>query len=96
MYFSAVSVNPVSIIFTTILVMLWIFSVFTEIICVIFDIEKERFIEAIHKDLDIFIKPITAVGKAVSSAKEGVVGAVSKIKGAFSKKEDTLSEKQIR
>ena len=68
MYVSTVAVNPVSIILTTLLILLWVISVLVEIIVLIFELEYYRMLDAIEKDFHVLFQ----VGKGAVKVVEGV------------------------
>lgn len=99
MYVSTVAVNPVSIILTTLLILLWVISVLVEIIVLIFELEYYRMLDAVEKDFHVLIQVGKGAVKVVEGVKDAVVGVgefasntVTKIKGFFNKNK-TASDK---
>ncbi len=95
MYVSTVAVNPVSIILTTFLILLWVISVLVEIIVLIFELEYYRMLDAVEKDFHVLIQVGKGAVKVVEGVKDAVVGVgeftsntVTKIKGFFNKKKN--------
>jgi hypothetical protein len=52
MYIATVSVSPVAIIFTVLLIICWILSAIIEILIFVIDIEKHRLFSAIQQDFN--------------------------------------------
>ena len=58
-------INPIDIILTTLMIIMWILSVLIEIVRNIFNSKKDLFIDAFHKDIEEIKKPITTTTNVV-------------------------------
>ena len=58
-------INPIDIILTTLMIIMWFLSVLIEIVRNIFNSKKDLFIDAFHKDIEEIKKPITTTTNVV-------------------------------
>lgn len=93
MYITTTQVNPISIIMTTLLVILWVLSLVIEIVKMFFIMEYERLLRGLAKDFEWATKTKDAIGNTVENVKEGVIDTTLKIKNFFTpKKKKEINE----
>ena len=85
MYVATSDVNPIEIILATILILLWIISVFAEMASLFVEIEKNRILDGLKKDFEPVLKVKDAITDTVENVKDGIEVAKSKVVGFFNK-----------
>lgn len=94
MYLSTSQTNPISIIITTILILLWIISLIVEMAAIFIEFEKNRVLDGIAKDFEFMTKAKKAISDTVDNIKDGLEGATSKVVNLFSKEEKKKLDKK--
>ena len=87
MYIATTSVNPVEIILTTLLLLLWIISFVVELAKMFVDFETNRILIGLSKDFAPLIKVKNTVSETFENVKDGIDLAKSKVVSIFNKKE---------
>jgi hypothetical protein len=90
LYIASTDVNPLTIILTTLMIILWILTVLIEIITTVVISKKAMFEEAWKNDIDEFKKPIETVGNTVKKIFGKEVYEEPKEKSGIIKKLDKI------
>ena len=88
MLISTATVEPISIVLTTLTIIMWILDCLVEIIKWFIDLEKDRVLEAVKKDFEWVDKTKNFVANTVGQAKDTVSKVGQAIGKVFGKKED--------
>ena len=92
MYLNNEVVNPVSIIFTTFLIMIWVVNVLIELIGFIFEMETERIMNGVAKDFEWTSKATEFLNNQIEKTKDLVENTAGNIKEGFEKTTSKLKK----
>lgn len=95
-YIATTAVSPISIILTTLMIILFVLQLLFELVCIVIENKKERFLNALHEDLEGFRKvgeTVKGAAETVAKPVETAVKGIGKIKDFFTRHRDETNQK---